>query len=81
MAYNNKETYTKEQIEEIKAWYDAHQAEIPKEIVLCKGEVCKDLPKMLAAVLATAEEQLNNPTFKRVLQYLFDVREQLERKE
>ena len=78
MAYNNKETYTTEQIEEIKAWYDAHQAELPKEIELCQGEVCKDLPKMVGAVLATAEEQFNNPTFKRLLQYLFDVRQKIE---
>ena len=78
MIYNNKEPYTKEQIQEIKTWYEAHEAELPAEVELCKGEVCKDLPKMMKSLFATAEDQLDNPTFKRLLQYLFDIKQKVE---
>lgn len=73
-----KRLYTTEELNEVSQWIREHQKELPREMSLYKGEVCKDVPRLVEHLLIMAQEHGNNSIFSGELAYLFLIREQME---
>lgn len=70
--------YSPEAISDIIAWYEANADRLPQTASLAQGEQAHDVRKLVDYLLNIARHQGQNPTFARNVQYLFDLKTQIE---
>lgn len=75
-----RETYTIEEIEALKAWFDEHRAEIPPTLSMQAME-WTDVPKAIDYLIPVAMEECENPTFAGQTKLLFRLKEMIEAKQ
>ena len=76
MTFKNR--YSRKELDEVSQWLKEHKNELPHEMELYRGEVCKDVPRMVEHLLIMAEVHGDNSVFSGELAYLFLIRERLE---
>ncbi len=70
-----KSTYTKEEILELRHWFDTHTYE--KELDMGGGIFIPDVDKTLNPMFMTAMKHYENKTFSGQIRQLFRIREEL----
>ncbi|MDE5550684.1 MAG: hypothetical protein K2I99_04955 [Bacteroidaceae bacterium] len=70
-----KPTYTKEEILELRHWFDTHTYE--KELDMGGGIFIPDVKKTLIPMFMTAMQHYENKTFSGQIRQLFRIREEL----
>lgn len=74
-ANHFKRTYTPEDLHELKAWYEKHEAELPEEVQLDSATRWTSIKTAVKAYLELCESQGDNPTFSGQLCQLYTLRE------
>lgn len=70
-----KKSYTKEELLELRHWFDTHTYE--KELDMGHGLFIPDVDKTLVPMFLTAMDQYENITFSGQIRQLFRIREEL----
>ncbi len=77
MATMYKYRYSKEDMNDIIAWFRRHADELPRHVELDAATVYENLPETLTAYLEVYEIYGDNPTFSGQLHQLFLLRQRL----
>lgn len=72
---NFKKQYTHEEIEEVVAWFEKHQAEVPQTLNLDKATHIPDFPSTLHTYIEIARTHCDNPTYSGQIYTLFRMRD------
>ncbi len=73
-----KRIYTREELEELRSWYERHENELPVSLQLNEATLFKDLKVAVKAFLEVYRTHGTNPTFSGQYYLLFLIRQQLE---
>lgn len=73
-------TYTAQEIEELTNWYNANRQLLPASISFVQGEQITNVPMFVDHTLNIARRQRENSTFSRQIQYLFDLKAEIEKR-
>ena len=72
-------TYTKEQAQELIAWFDEHIAEFPQEVVFLDGAKTSDFPTTYKSYRSLILNTLGSPTYNVYVHHLMLVKEAQKR--
>lgn len=77
MSTMYKPHYTREDIDEIAAWFRRHAAELPLRVELDSATVYENLPETLAAYFEVYDIHGDNQTFSGQMHQIFLLRKRL----
>lgn len=73
-----KKKYMPEDMAELHAWFEQHDAELPKSLQLDKATNITDLKKAVSAYFEVYDIHGSNPTFSGQMHHLFLIRQRLQ---
>jgi len=73
-----KKKYTKQDMDELRAWFKRHEAELPQTLELDAATQLHDLKRTVASYLEVYDIHGDNPTFSGQMHHLFLIRARLE---
>lgn len=73
-------TYTIEELDELKNWFDEQASNLPKDMQIYRGAYSPNLKQTISMLLEQAYTCYNNPKMQGSIQLLEKIRKNLEEK-
>ena len=75
----NKKTYTPEEIDELKAWFDAHQEVIPQDMLIEESTYTPDLKETIQRLFEQSYIYCENPKMQGCIVLLRKIKAKIEK--
>ena len=76
-----KDEYTKQEVEELVAWFEAHEHELPQSMQIDDSAFSADLKKTVRIFMEQSLMYWENPTFNGTIRMLYLIKSKIENKE